>query len=85
MKHRQSLRVQDAAFTKDDILERVDKFKQPVLLFKGEGSSEFLNKIIDVLGEEFPNAQVEKLPGGHALHIVSMDQFMKIFTTFLKS
>ena len=59
-------------------------FKKPVLLFKGEGSPEFLLDIIGILGEEFSQAQVETLPGAHALHIVSMERFMKILNTFLE-
>ena len=53
------------------------------MLFKGEGSFLFLNQIIDILGEEFPNARVETLPGGHALQMFSMERFMKILTAFL--
>lgn len=85
LKHRQSLRTQDVVFRQEDTIERVRMFKKPVLLFKGEGSSDFLHQIIDILGEEFPNIQVEKLAGGHAPHIVSMDKFMKIFNTFLET
>lgn len=59
------------------------EIQAPVLLFKGEGLSDFLHQIIDVLAEEFPNAQIEQLPGGHAPHIISADQFMDIFTKFL--
>jgi len=85
LKHRQSLRTQDVVFRHEDSIEKVRDFSKPVLLFKGEGSSDFLHQIIDILGEEFPNVQVEILPGGHAPQIVSMEQFMKIFNTFLET
>lgn len=83
VEHRQSLRNGDAAFAHQDDIQRVRDFKIPVLLFKGKGSSGFLHDIIDVLGQEFPNARVETLAGGHALHIVSMDRFMEIFVAFM--
>lgn len=85
VQHRQSLRTGDTAFRHEDDIQRVRNFKKPVLLFKGEGSSDFLLKIIDILGEELPDAKVEMLPGGHALLIASMEQFLKILTSFLKS
>lgn len=83
--HRQSLRTGDVVFRHQDSIKRVRNFKPPVLLFKGEGSAGFLHQIIDVLGEEFPNAQTETLPGGHAPQLVSMEQFMKILTKFWTS
>ena len=83
--HRQSLRTGDVVFRHQDSIKRVRNFKPPVLLFKGEGSAGFLHQIIDVLGEEFPNAQTEMLPGGHAPQLVSMEQFMKILTKFWTS
>lgn len=82
--HRQSLRTGDAAFRHDDDLLRVTGFAAPVLLFKGVGSPGYLREIIDILGEEFPHAQVQELPGAHALHIVSMDRFLEILGEFLK-
>ncbi len=85
VKHRQSQRMGDTPFRHEDSMERVRSFNKPVLLFKGEGSSKLQMEIIDVLGENFPDAQVYTLPGGHALPVVSMDNFMKILTSFLDS
>jgi pimeloyl-ACP methyl ester carboxylesterase len=83
VKHRRSLRTGDVAFRHEDSIQRVRDFNKPVLLFKGEGSSGFLHEIIDILGEEFPNAQVKTLPGGHAPQVVSIEGFVRILTTFL--
>lgn len=83
--HRQSLRTGDVAFRHDDDINRVRGFRRPVLLFKGEGSPPYLRGIIDVLGEEFPQARVRELPGAHALHLVSIDAFIAIFVQFLGS
>jgi pimeloyl-ACP methyl ester carboxylesterase len=81
--HRQSLRNGDAAFRHQDSLERVRRFRSPVLLFKGVGSPDYLRDIIDILAQEFPNARVHELPGAHALHVVSMTRFLEIFDAFL--
>ena len=83
MEHRQSLRTQDAAYRHEGEMGRVPAFPRPVLLFKGEGSSDFLNEIIGILGEEFPKGTVQKLPGGHALHVISMERFMEIYLDFV--
>ena len=81
---RGSLRNGDAAFRHDDDIARLRRLQQPVLLFKGGGSPDYLREIIDVLGQELPSARVEDLPGAHALHIASMTRFMEIFRAFLK-
>ncbi|MBI2184520.1 MAG: alpha/beta hydrolase [Thaumarchaeota archaeon] len=83
VEHRRSLRTGDAAFQHQDSIERVRRFDKPVLLFKGEGSSGFLHQIIDILGEEFPDASVKVLPGGHALQMASIREFMEILNRFL--
>jgi pimeloyl-ACP methyl ester carboxylesterase len=80
--HRQSLRIQDAPLRHEDSIERVRKFARPVLLFKGGGSASFLHQIVDILGQEFPDAQVAELPGGHGLHIASMDRFLQLLNAF---
>jgi pimeloyl-ACP methyl ester carboxylesterase len=84
-KHRQSLRTGDVVYRHEDDIQRARSFKKPTLLFKGEGSSPWLHQITDILAAEFPHAQVETLPGGHAPHIVSMEAFMSTFSSFLTS
>ncbi len=84
-KHRQSLRTGDVVYRHVDDIQRVRDFTRPVLLFKGEGSSPWLHQITDILADELPQVEVETLPGGHAPHIVSMEEFMGIFNRFLKS
>jgi pimeloyl-ACP methyl ester carboxylesterase len=84
VEHRRSLRQGDVVFRHSDRIERVRTFDRPVLLCKGQGSAEFLNEVIDILGEEFPNARIISLPGGHALQVVSMDRFMEILRAFLE-
>jgi hypothetical protein len=81
--HRQSLAHGDAAYIHEDSIEKVRNFRTPVLLFKSRDSSAFLVRIIDILGEEFPRAAVHDLPGGHALHVVSTEDFFRLFLPFL--
>ena len=81
--HRQSLQIGDSPYRYEDSIELVRSFEKPVLLVKGEGSSQYYHDIIDVLAEELPNARVMSFPGGHAPHIISMQPFMAHFTRFL--
>ena len=84
MEYRQSLRNGDAAFRHQDDIAKVRSFDGPVLLFKGTGSAAYLNRIIDVLGQEFPGAEVEELPGGHAMHLANRERFLALLTVFLE-
>jgi pimeloyl-ACP methyl ester carboxylesterase len=81
--HRQSLAHGDAPYLHEDDISRVRKFPKPVLLFKSRDSSGFLIRIVDILGAEFPGAVVHDLPGGHALHVVGMEDFFRIFLPFI--
>jgi pimeloyl-ACP methyl ester carboxylesterase len=82
--HRQSLANGDATYLHKDDIEKVRKFDKPVLLFKSRDSSDFLISVVDILGQEFPRAKVHDLPGGHALHVMGMEQFLAIFVPFLQ-
>jgi pimeloyl-ACP methyl ester carboxylesterase len=84
MEYRQSLRTGDAAFRHQDDMAKVRGFAKPVLLFKGTGSAAYLNRIIEVLGQEFPHAAVEELPGGHALHLANRQRFLALLEPFLE-
>jgi len=84
VQHRQSLRNGDAAYRHQEDIAEVRAFPKPVLLFKGEGSSDRLRRIIDALSQEFASAPVHELPGGHALHLVSMEPFMDTLQEFLR-
>lgn len=85
VQHRRSLRFGDAPYVHDDDMALVRAFDHPVLLVKGEGSSPYYHRIIDLLAENFPNAQVVIYPGRHAPHIISMGPFMERFRQFLAS
>jgi pimeloyl-ACP methyl ester carboxylesterase len=57
----------------------------PVLLIKGSTTAEWLKRVVDVLGEQLPNATVRELPGDHACHIQSIDDFLGAFEKHLVS
>lgn len=73
---RRSLRQNPFVANHRGDLKPVQDFKPPVLLVKGTGSSPWLHRVIDALEANLPNARVIELPGGHAPHIVSRDQFL---------
>lgn len=85
VRHRQSLRNGDAFFRHQDDIARIRGFEKPVLLIKGDDSAPFLTQITDILAEEFPHVRVKVLPGGHAPHVVGMDQFLTILKEFLRA
>lgn len=49
----------------------------PVLLVKGTVTEPWLKRVVDVLGERFPEARVVELAGDHASHIQSIDRFLE--------
>lgn len=82
--HRRSMRPQfDAEFGHRDTLDRIRGFDRPVMLVKGRGTTPALERITDLLAENFPNARLLQFDGGHAPHIVEMDPFMAQFEPFL--
>jgi pimeloyl-ACP methyl ester carboxylesterase len=85
VEHRRSLRNGPAVFAHRDDAARLRAFERPVLLVKGTGSSHFLHRIIDVLGETLPRAEVIELPGGHAPQIVAIDASLARLAAFHES
>ena len=81
---RQSLRCNPAAVTYDDSIDRLKKFKPPVLLVKGTGSTVWLHNVIAGLSKNIPHSRVVEFPGGHAPHLVSRDEFLLELEKFQK-
>jgi pimeloyl-ACP methyl ester carboxylesterase len=48
----------------------------PTLLTKGTESTRLDRRVVDVIGERLPDAEVMEFPGDHAHHIQSMDAFL---------
>jgi hypothetical protein len=57
----------------------------PLLLAKGTITTDWLKKVVDVIGERAPNATVLELPGDHACHIQSIDAFLDALEKHLAS
>jgi pimeloyl-ACP methyl ester carboxylesterase len=85
VEHRRSLRQGHAVFNHTDDAARLRAFDRPVLLVKGTGSTRGFHRIIDALGGALPRSQAIELPGGHAPHIVSMDDFLAHLARFQDS
>ena len=52
------------------------RIRCPVLLTKGTRTSDWLKRLVDVLGERLANASVMEFAGDHAHHIQSIDAFL---------
>jgi len=57
-------------------VEELARVACPVLLTKGTRTSDWLKRLVDVLGERLPDASVLELEGDHAHHIESIDAFL---------
>jgi pimeloyl-ACP methyl ester carboxylesterase len=82
VRHRRSLRSGDAVFRHADDPARIAALTAPVLLATGTGTSPFLRAVHDRLAETLPNARTLELPGGHAPHLVAMDDFLARLEAF---
>jgi pimeloyl-ACP methyl ester carboxylesterase len=56
----------------------------PVLLVKGTTTTDWLKRVVDLLGERLPNARVLELRGDHACHIASIDAFLDTLDEHLR-
>lgn len=81
--HRQSLRMGGSEFAHVDSMALLRAFDRPVLLVRGEDTSETMDHITTALAEELPDARIAVFPGGHAPHITSMQPFLESFRRFL--
>jgi pimeloyl-ACP methyl ester carboxylesterase len=81
-RHRQSLCNSAAVVRHADHAARLEAFAKPVLLVKGTGSPRFLHQIVDALASRLPRVGTVEMPGGHGVHIVSMDRFLESLAAF---
>lgn len=85
VEHRRSLRSTAAPLDHHDDPARLLAFDRPVLLVTGTGTTPWLRRIHDTLGELFPRARATEMPGGHAPQLVSMDRFLAELAEFYQS
>ena len=76
VKFRQSLRAIPAVWENVDDPARLARLTAPCLLVKGIGSTSNDIAMVDTLDKLLPNSRVVELPGGHAAHLVSTDDFL---------
>lgn len=75
--HRMALSWQSEAVDHPDrAVDDLARVSCPTLLVKGTVTADWLKRVVDVLGGRLPDATVEELPGSHACHIESIEQFM---------
>ncbi len=79
---RQSLRNNPYVVSHQDERQRLKNFSAPTLLVKGTGSTPWLHKIVEGLAENMPHAKVVEFPGGHAPHLVAIEQFLTELEAF---
>jgi pimeloyl-ACP methyl ester carboxylesterase len=65
--------------------DELENLTAPLLLAKGTITTDWLKRVVDVIGERAPNATVLELPGDHACHIQSIDAFLDEFEKHLAS
>lgn len=83
VRHRQALAASHALeFEHHDDLARLRSLRLPMLLVTGEGTAPYFRVVIDALARALPNNRVVELPGGHAVPLVSMEQFLDEMTAF---
>jgi lipase len=80
--HRRSLRNSAAVVEHQDDRARLERFQRPVLLVTGTGTAAFLRAIVEALQSQLPRAQTVEMPGGHAPHLASTDQFLHEVAAF---
>ncbi len=70
--------------THEDDLARLSHLRMPVLLVRGEQSTELDLSMVAALGELIPHATSLALPGGHTSHMTAMDRFLQALEGLLK-
>jgi pimeloyl-ACP methyl ester carboxylesterase len=80
--HRRSLRAGSAPLDHTDDPARLRAFRPPVLLVTGDGTSPFLRAVHDRLAASLADVRTLELPGGHAPHLVAMDDFLEALARF---
>jgi pimeloyl-ACP methyl ester carboxylesterase len=57
-------------------LDDLARIAAPALLTKGTNSAMIDRRVVDVLGERLPNAEIREFEGDHAHHIQQIDSFL---------
>jgi pimeloyl-ACP methyl ester carboxylesterase len=82
VQHRQSLRAVPYIAEYQADRGRLSAYRRPTLLVKGTESTLLDRRIVDELAGQLHHSQVVELPGDHACHITSMDEFLEHMAAF---
>lgn len=76
--HRNALSWSPAEMDASDrSVDELSDLRAPLLLVKGTVTTDWLKRVVDVIGSRAPNATIVELEGDHACHIQSIDRFME--------
>lgn len=65
-------------------VEELRSITAPVLLIRGSATANWLERVVEVLGDRLPNSRIVALPGDHASHIQSIDAFLEALEKHLR-
>jgi len=77
LQNRNALASDQALAWPDRRLEDLRGLDRPVLLVVGEQTTDWLKRVISILGESYPRSRTIRLAGDHACHIQSIDRFLE--------
>ncbi len=80
---RSALRGLSAVATHTDSIDRLKKFRRPLLIVTGTDTVSFHRRIDDILATQFPNVQHLELAGGHGAVATAPQQFVTGLVQFL--
>lgn len=82
--HRMSLSwLSEELMGSDHSVADLTRLETPVLVTKGTRTEPWERRVVDLLGQNLPNARVADIEGTHAHHIESIDHFMDEFEAHL--
>lgn len=82
--HKQRLRGLSVVANHQDSLSRIHKYPGLVLILGGEESPAFHKRINELLAEEFGNAKLRIIGGGHSAPQLALEAFVEAIDEFLK-
>jgi len=85
LKNKDRLRGLSAVANHFDSSSRLRSFKQPVLIVTGKGTVAFHRRINQLLAQEFPNATLKEIPGGHVAPQIAVSEFIQAINNFIKT
>ena len=83
-KQKNRLRGLSVVANHTDALERLYRFKQPVLILTGTGTAAFHRRINQLLASAFPVVSTKEIAGGHSAPQAAVNDFVQAIKVFIK-